>query len=349
MRGRPSPRDTALANVGRRAREAYAAGLALERNHAPAAAIASYRNALQLDPKLRGPSLRMGKLFMTVGQFQEAAKCLAAEAEIDSGNREIGRALGVALLKAGDRVHAVRVLEAFTRRWPNDGGGWQALGFAYIAARRPRDAEVAVRRAVALGPDLSSEHRDLGALLASRGQDRAAREEYRKAMALDPHEATVWVNLGNLERRAGHGEQALRCYREAESRDSTLALAYQGQIAVLREAHRDADAGAVYRRWVDAVPADLDARLEAVRFFDGLERRDVALEIARDGVRRNQGAGDAHLILGMALESAGHRSAALAELRRAASLGSERARPLIDSLRVAGPGAAPDDSGARRA
>src|SRR5439155_7541904 len=128
-------------------------------------------------------------------------------------------------------------------------------------------AAVGLRRAGGLGPDLSSEHRDLGALLASRGQDRAAREEYRKAMALDPHEATVWVNLGNLERRAGHGEQALRCYREAESRDSTLALAYQGQIAVLREAHRDADAGAVYRRWVDAVPADLDARLEAVRFF----------------------------------------------------------------------------------
>jgi tetratricopeptide (TPR) repeat protein len=284
----------------------------------------------------------MGRLFEAVGQYHEAAKCYGAEYGLDRSNREIGRLLGLALARSGESRRAIATLETVTRRWPNDGASWQALGFAYMAAKRTPQAEVALRRAVALGPDLSSEHRDLGALLASRGRDADARAEYRKAIALDAREPTVWVNLGNLERRGGHLAEAMRCYDQALDRDSTLGLAWQGRIGALLEAHREADAGAAYRRWLNAVPRDLDARLEAVRWFDHQGRRDIALELARDGVRRNPGAADAHLVLGMALESSGNTRSALAEFRRAEAMSAERGekdrvRQLISALRAAAP------------
>ncbi len=211
-----------------------------------------------------------------------------------------------------------------------------------MALRKVPQAEVALRRAVALGPDLSSEHRDLGALLASRGRNADARAEYRKAIALDPRDATAWVNLANLDRRAGNAEEALRGYDEALRRDSTFGLAWQGRIGALLETHRDADAGVAYRRWVDAVPGDLDARLEAVRWFDGQGRRDIALELARDGVRKNPNAADAHMVLGMALESSGNTRGALAELHRAEAMSADRAsktrvQQLIAALRASAP------------
>lgn len=342
IHGRPSLDDTGLAHRGRRAQESYQAGMAYERDGAPAAAIASYRNAVLLDAGLKGPNERMGRLFEAVGQFHEAAKCFGAEYGLNRANRDVGRRYGLALARSGEIRKAVGVLEGITRRWPNDGASWQALGFAYMGAKRTPQAEVALRRAVALGPDLSSEHRDLGALLASRGRDADARAEYRKAVALDPREPTVWVNLGNLERRGGNLAEAMRCYDQALERDSTLGLAWQGRIGALLEAHREADAGAAYRRWINAVPGDLDARLEAVRWFDGQGRRDIALELARDGVRKNPGAADAHLVLGMALETSGNTRSALAEFRRAESMSAERTakdrvRQLIAALRAGAP------------
>jgi tetratricopeptide (TPR) repeat protein len=250
--------------------------------------------------------------------------------------------LGLALARTGESGRAVTLLESLTRRRPNDGDCWQALGFAYMAGSRPRDAEIALRRAVVLPPPRADKHRDLGAVLAAREKEPEAREQYRKALALDPKSATTWVNLANLDRRSGRLEQALKNYREAERRDSTLALAFQGQIQTLLGLGRPAEVPAVYRRWLEVQPADHAARLEAVRFLDSVGRKDIALELARDGVRRNERSGDAHLMLGMALASSGATRAALAELRKAEALArgqaeKERARQLVAALRAAAP------------
>jgi len=76
-----------------------------------------------------------------------------------------------------------------------------------------------------------------------------------------------------------------------------------------------------------------------VRELAKLDRRDRALEIARDGVRHAPRSAVAHVILGIALESYGSTREALAELRlaelldpRPASVG--RVRQLIASMRA---------------
>jgi hypothetical protein len=60
--------------------------------------------------------------------------------------------------------------------------------------------------------------------------------------------------------------------------------------------------------------------MEAIRLFDSLDRSDIALELARDGVRANARSGAAHLALGMALQSTGDTPGMLAEMRKAAAL-----------------------------
>ena len=168
-------------------------------------------------------------------------------------------------------------------------------------------------------------------------RESEARAEYRRAIELDPKETGAWVNLANLDRSKGDLEKSLAGFREAEKRDSTLVLAVRGQAQVLVDLKRFAEAGATYRRSLALAPADLETRFAAVQLYEALGRDDIALEIARDGVRHDRGSGEARLILGMALEAQGRRREAALELRRAESLavdskGRERARRLIATL-----------------
>jgi tetratricopeptide (TPR) repeat protein len=335
--GRVSLPETPRPSRAELARQQYEKGLGLERMGAAAAAIICYRRAVGLDSTLAGPNYRMGVLFQNVNQVGEAVRAFAAEVGKHPDDADAARELGLGLAQLNEHPRAIAQLESLTRRLPGDGANWRALGYAYMRAGRPRDAETALRRAIALPPQSALEHRDLGFVLAATGRESAARAEYQRAIALDPKETGAWVNLANLDRAKGDLEQALANFREAEMRDSTLALAVKGQAQLLGELKRYGEAGATYRRLLERVPGDFDARFAAVRLYEALGRDDIALEVARGGVRHDRSSGDARLLMGMALEAQGRLREAALELRRAELLardpGSrERARRLIDTL-----------------
>ena len=336
--GRPGPVDSTRLSREARAREQYRKGLDLERVRAYVSAMTAYRLALHDDPKLAGPNYHMGGLFLQAGQVEEAVKAFAAEVEQHPGDARAARELGLGWSQLDEHRRAIAQLELLTRRLPNDGENWRALGYAYMRARRPREAEAALRRAIALPPESALEHRDLGYVLAATGRENEARAEYRRAIALDPKESGAWVNLANLERAGGDLQRALADFREAERRDSTLVLALVGQAQALAGLQRIEEAGATWRRLLAISPGDLEARFNAVRIYERLGRDDIALELARDGVRRDSESSGARLLLGMALEAQGRLREAARELRRAEATapdtaGGARARGLLDTLR----------------
>lgn len=335
--GRASLPDTAHPSRAAQARQLYEKGLGLERSKAFVTAIISYRRAVALDSTLAGPNYRMGMLFQSVGQVEAAVKAFAAEVAKHPGDAQAARELGLGLAQLNEHARAIAQLELLTRRLPGDGANWRALGYAYMRAGRPRDAETALRRAIALPPQSALEHRDLGFVLAATGRESEARAEYRRAIALDPKETGAWVNLANLDRARGDLVRALVDFREAEKRDSTLALAVKGQAQLLGDLKRFDEAGTAYRRLLERAPGDFDGRFAAVRLYEALGRDDIALELARDGVRYDRTSGEARLILGMALEAQGRLREAALELRRAESLardraGRARARGLLGTL-----------------
>jgi tetratricopeptide (TPR) repeat protein len=318
--GRPGPAEGESRSKATRAREQYVIARALEEQTAFAAAITAYRNALELDPKLRDAHFRVGRLFVRAGQHAAAVSEFAAEVSLDPANTPAARELGLALANAGDTASAIRQLELLTRRAARDTASWKALGYAYGVARRNADAERALRRATALAPGDAGAWRDLGVMVALNGRANEARQAYARAARLDPRDGATWLNLGNLESREGRWPAALAAYREAEARDSTLLAACAGQVNALQRLGRDDELGAVYRRWLAVRPDAPETRIEAIRHFSARGRNDVALELARDGVRANPRSGEAHLALGMALDLSGDTAGMLAELRRAGEL-----------------------------
>ena len=339
---RPSGVDTSLAGRQKRAREKLRMGKALERAQQPAAAILAYQSAAQIDPDVAEANYRMGMLFLSRNQIKAAAACFVQEVKHHPENQAAARQLGIAYARLGDSNSAIRQLEPIVRKHPEDAEAWAALGFAYMGAKRTGEADGALRRALSLRPGVSAWHRDLGVVLAAEGRGAEARREYRRAAELDPHDATPWINLGNLERRENRADAALEAYRAAEVRDTLSPLPLEGQIEVLKGAGRTAEAGDIYRRWLERRPDDHRARLDAVRLFDERGRSDISLEIARQGVREDPHSADAQLILGMALQSTGDWSGGLAAMRQAevwfrAPEDKARARALIGSMRSQAP------------
>lgn len=314
--GRPAARDSVVTREAR-ALEKARQGAGFERQGQFGPAIMAYRNALDLDPSLRDVHYRMGKLFLAREQLPEAARQFAAELERHPDHFDSHRELGLALARLGDSTRAIARLEQLTRTVPNVDRNWGALGFAYSMSGRMEDAERALRRAIELPPDRAEEQRDLGVLLAATGREPEARAAYQRALALDRQDPTVWFNLGNLERRSSRREEALAAYRGSEAADSAFRPAMDGQVAVLVELGRQAEAGEVYRRWLKRKPDDHTARLAAVQHFASIDREDVALELARDGVRRHPDSPDAHLILGLTRAASGETRAALQSLQAA--------------------------------
>jgi tetratricopeptide (TPR) repeat protein len=340
--GRPNPVDTLPSTSPRTAQEQYALGRELERTGHPAAAITEYRKAVRMDPTIPDAHYRMGRLFSAVSQHKPAAQEYTAELRIQPGHRLASRWLGLELAQLGDTASAVALLRTLVQRHPDDEPSWQALGFALATAGRPEEGERALRRALTLDPADGDAWRDLGTVRAAQHDTAGARQAYAHAVKLMPHDAGIYVNMGNLERRASNLEAALADYREAVARDSSQALAWRGQVSVLIDMGRAAEAGQVYRRWLAHDPTDAPLRVQAMDYFTGAGRRDIALELGREGVRIAPKSAEAHLALGMALHESGNARASLAELRRAESLfirheASARVGALIRSLRRGAP------------
>lgn len=298
----------------------YRRGLSFLNVNQHAAALQAFRNCVRADPTQPDAYYQLGMLFLHFQDVEEARQCFAEELKRYPDHEQASRELGLVLARQGRAAEGLERLERYRDAHPQEGLAWYALGFAYMQLERPEDAERALREAIRLGPPNAVWHRDLGSVLAARGAHDAARVMYAKALELNPENPTPLINIGNLERREGNAEQALAAYREAERIDSTLNIALQGQVVVLRDLGRHDEVEAVYRRWLWRRPADHGARLEAVYFFQAIEQPEKGLEIANTGARYYPESGDAVAVLGIALDGVGRKKEALETLTRARRL-----------------------------
>ncbi|MEQ1832588.1 MAG: tetratricopeptide repeat protein [Candidatus Eisenbacteria bacterium] len=311
-----APADTALARRQRKAREDFGRGLMLEEQGAYAAAILSYTNAAKADPTLRGPSYRIGLLYASRQQHDPAMRAFREELRRSPDDVGARMEYAISLAELGDSTRSVRMLEELSRRAPANPSVWRSLGFVYGRFGRYAAAEKALRGAVGLDAKFARAWRDLGVILAARERPAEARDAYRRALQLEPRDETALINLANLESRVGDHERALQGYREAARIDSLQAMAYRGQIRELVAMGRTDEAGGVWRRWLAVAPDAPEVREGAARHFVHSGRVDIALELARDGVRRMPKSGDAWWLLGEMQAQGGDLRSALASYRR---------------------------------
>lgn len=151
--------------------------------------------------------------------------------------------LAKTLRAMGQGEQALKTIQAF--RAKNPAGNWELLSLEGILEDeqgRLVDAEKAYRAAIALAPERSSTHNNLGYNLLLQKQPAAAEAEFRRALEIDPHSQIARNNLGT----------ALVAQSQPETKDALWdwqrvgdpAVAHNNLAAILIEQERFTDARA---------------------------------------------------------------------------------------------------------
>jgi tetratricopeptide (TPR) repeat protein len=161
----------------------YNLGVAYQAQGNMDAAVASYRNALSLQPDY-------------------------AEAHSN---------LGAALQVQGRPDAAIESLRRAISFRPDDAGAHSNLGVAFQAQGQLDAAVESFRRALRIKPDHAETHSNLGAVLQTQGQLDAAVECCRQALAIKPDYAEAHSNLGLALHAQGQLDAAISSYHQAIS------------------------------------------------------------------------------------------------------------------------------------
>lgn len=161
-------------------------------------------------------------------------------------------------------------------------------------------------------PENGAALRELGGLLAARGQSLqgrgelgAAAECYEEAVALDPSQAPAHNNLGNIYLALGRPNEAASSFRSAIAADAGLAEAHANLGIVLHRSGELSEAEECYRATLALRPGLAEASLNLGHLLE--ERGDTAA--ARDcyeaAVAARPDMAEAHFNLALRLLQAG--------------------------------------------
>ena len=198
------------------------------------AAVASYRKAIELDPKYAMAHNNLGSALGAKGQLDAAMASFDKAIELDSKYAMAHNNLGNALHRKGQLDAAIVSYRKAIELDPKFAGAHSNLGNA-LKDKGQLDAAIAsYRKAIELDPKLALAHGNLGIALAAKGQLDEAIVSFRKAIELDPKLAAAHSNLGNALSDKGQLDAAIASYRKAIELDPKLAGARNG----LAEAER---------------------------------------------------------------------------------------------------------------
>lgn len=217
------------------------AGRAFENEGKPDEAIASYRRAVELEPRLADAHYLLGNALLNKELLVEAIASFSAALGILPEHPDIINGLGVAL-------HRMRRLE---------------------------QAAVCYRKAISLKPECPDFHANLGLTLQNLGLKAEAVASYQQAIRLKPASEAAYSNLGNTLLEMGRIKEANESYLRALEIRPDFAAAYSNMLylhATTRDISLEAER-ALAEGWEKCVLTEAERLAARRRRCDGTFRR----------------------------------------------------------------------------
>lgn len=202
--------------------------------------------AVERLPRSHRLHLQRGVALAMKGRFDDAEKAFGRSSELAPGESLPGSALGLVLMQQDRLPEAITALRARAEKAPGD-----YLVHSFLAEALHRsgvepgtdgeaEALAALRRSVALNPEVFQSRLLLGRMLARRGDLEEALEHLARARAIDPGETSAIYQLALVHRRRGDAEQARELFalvgrQKAEDREE---FAKRGLLRMVREGAR---------------------------------------------------------------------------------------------------------------
>lgn len=225
-------------------------------NHA--GAVAAFRTALRLNPKLPGAKTELAMAHVDARNFTQAISLLREVVAAEPGNAKAKFQLGSALAKQEDCEAGVPYLEAA----PESAQKFYLLATCYKKLGREAEsaAEFAKVKAAREGAEASMQARYRAAVAhqkAESGHLDEAIAEYRAALALAPADATLRIDLAVSLLRKGDAAAVL----ELLASDTSPLATYQTALALSR-LNRHGEARQMLERALAANPRFVEAHYQ---------------------------------------------------------------------------------------
>lgn len=208
------------------------------------------------------------------------------------------KAQALTLLQSNCFKEAQALLKQVCGQFGGDVDAWIMLGNVNGQLGYLDEAEDCYRRALALQPDNSMLHCNLGNVYTLRGENAKALASYREAVRLAPDNALAHSNLGGLLKTMGRIEEATAHLRNALNLNPRLAEAHNNFGNILSNQERLDEALVSYRNALLVKPgmAEIHSNIGDVYARQG--RLDEALESYRQALSLDPKNADAHCNLG---------------------------------------------------
>jgi tetratricopeptide (TPR) repeat protein len=227
-------------------------------------------------------------------------------------------------IREGRYAEVEPLLAAYVTHSPRSSWGWYALGYAYFAQQKIRDAIQALARSLQLDVRNAEAHKILGRTLMIIGRFDAAQLEFEEGIRLKPNSAELQYNLGKLFSVQDNWEPARKALEAAVRLDPRYLEALDA-LGFALEALGD-DAGAV-ARYEQAIALNQERRGRFVSAHVSLSAYhnrtgdpDKALEYARQALELDLRSDPAWFQQAKAQERLGRLAEAVDSLNQAIAL-----------------------------
>ena len=205
------PRSAAAANIRAAAQMEQGKG---------SAALASFNQAIQLDPDYTEAREHLGRLLMDRGRLNEAKATLREALALAPGRASALTAFGIALNKEGKPERALPFLERAISAAPKSAETLMTLGNSYTLLREYEKGEETLERAAEASSGTSPSIMSLlGQARARLGKSDAALADYDAALAVAPDHPMALANKAGLLQGLGRFDDAEVWFRKAFAAD----------------------------------------------------------------------------------------------------------------------------------
>jgi tetratricopeptide (TPR) repeat protein len=192
----------------------------------PAAAVPSYEDAIQRDPKNAGYLTDLGYVLTLTSAYKDAEKALRKAIKLSPMLTEARLHLAWLYNRQGKLKNALEEYAGVLKREPNHLDAMWFSAELQILLGKSRDAEKMLRKVIALQPDRSESHRLLAKALYVMGKTDDSVKALEESLDLDPRNPRALVLSGRLMEEDTQFEDAEKEYLEAIKCEPTYPWAY---------------------------------------------------------------------------------------------------------------------------
>jgi len=192
----------------------------------PQAAVESYRQALQLNPRDAKLHYNLSLALDKLGDLPSEQKELERAVELDARVGVAQNQLGLLALRSGKQAEAEKRFQAALVADPAFAEAQSNLGVLYSQQGKNADAASLFQQAIKNDPKYSKAYVNLGLLQAQQGALPQAEQQFRAAIEVNASDADAYAALGMLQAKTGRGAEAIKSFQKAVALEPGSAQAH---------------------------------------------------------------------------------------------------------------------------